>query len=58
MMVEGVPVDVPFDATVAMMCDRFKRLPSEVLSEDAVQMLRIWNLLGAIDAARSERRDG
>jgi len=58
MLVEGVPVEVPFDVTVALMCDRFKRLPSELAAEDAAGMLRVWNILAAIDEARGEQHNG
>jgi len=57
MLVEGVPVDAPFDVTLAMMCDRFHCLPSELMAEDASTMIRIWGLIGAVDSAKNERRN-
>lgn len=49
MMLKGVPVDVDFDVTLALMCDRLKQPPSVLLREPAHLLLRVWNIICAVE---------
>jgi hypothetical protein len=53
MWVKGVEVEIPFDVTLAAMVDRLKLPPSVLLKESAALMLRMWNLIGALDEAKA-----
>lgn len=37
--------EYPDDLVFAQMCDRFHKLPSELLNEDYANLMRVWSLL-------------
>lgn len=48
----GLPSTPPDDLTLALVCERFHKLPSEVLAEDYGGLMRVWALIGEIDRLR------
>jgi hypothetical protein len=43
--------DYPDDLVFAQICDRFHKLPSEVMNEDYGDMMRVWALLNTYENA-------
>jgi hypothetical protein len=41
----GAPANLPIDLEIALLCDRFKVLPSQLAKEDVRTMRRITSLL-------------
>jgi len=48
-----VPDDLLNEIEVALICEKFHKLPSEILRENPREMRRVWSVLNEIDRIRN-----